>query len=172
MSFLLSKGPLKLIRYLLTFFCIYSFIGKFCVVAAININLARFGIATSWAMFFLKIKRIKNLKIMDVLVLKSVLFIIVQFVPLSNAIEYDEGCFLDEPAALQVAFVMDQTGTFLIGTQDRPSFFNEFAALAPKLMTEIDKDYPGSQFALSTHYDWPFTARPPYANNSFLHNDT
>lgn len=52
---------------------------------------------------------------MEVLILRRFVSVIIQLIAYSTAIDYDEGCFLDEPASLQVAFVMDRTGTFFNG---------------------------------------------------------
>lgn len=101
---------------------------------------------------------------MELLIFKTVVLLIIHLKKMySNALQFDEGCYINEPTILQLAFVMDNTGTFLSGGVN--SFFKQFAALAPTLMDEIDKEYPGTQFALTIHADWNWQAEPKYWNN-------
>lgn len=49
---------------------------------------------------------------MEVLIWKIIILIIIQLMTYSNDIDYDEGCYLDDSASLQVAFAIYQPGTF------------------------------------------------------------
>lgn len=80
----------------------------------------------------------------------------------SNAMLFDEGCDIKEPIALQVAFVMDRTGTFFTAKNGTTTFFERFEKVVPKLMNDIDKEYPGTQFALTLFADWDREAGPDF----------
>ncbi len=102
---------------------------------------------------------------------KFLIIIVFQLNFYSNAIDFDEGCSIGDKAMLQVAFTIDYTGTFW--NRRNNSFYWKFADLIPTLFAEIDKDYPGSQFALSVHADWNYDARPPSRPKvSPVHNNT
>ncbi len=106
---------------------------------------------------------------MEVLTLSFLVSILLtRFTAYLNAMQFDEGCFIEEKAALQVAFVIDRTYTFTTGGSN--SFFMQFANLAPTLMEEIDKDHPGTQFAVTLHADWNIEALPEIRSNN-AHSD-
>ncbi len=106
---------------------------------------------------------------MENLNFKSSVLMIVQLITFSKAIDFDEGCFIGEKAMLQLAITIDRTNTFIDGSNN--SFYRQFAELTPTLFAEIEKVYPGSQFALSVHGDWERLAEPPVGGRG-AHNQT